>query len=144
MRQTQLIPYPSLPESFSVSLCRTSGFESYRSPFTTLKICTVLGLFIYFPLDHGHQETLCIVSLNFSLQKHSSLLINLSHVAPPVWPSPVTSSFPVDSGTVYHKFVVWLFASQQWTSFSHQDSVTWLFCWNFYPVKPCIVHILPK
>lgn len=71
-----------------------------RSPFTTLKIGTVLGLFTYFPIDHGHRETSCVVSLDFFCRSilPFGFLISLSCVTPPVWLSPVTSTFPVDSG----------------------------------------------
>lgn len=82
-----------------LSCCWAQRLLEHRSPFTMLKISTVLGSFIYFPWCDGHQGTLCTVSSGFLLQDYDSLcfFISIPHITAPVWPRPVTSSFTMHS-----------------------------------------------
>ena len=97
----------------SQSLLDPVALRVTGSPFTTLKICTVLGLFIHFPLDHGHEETLCMVSLDFFfLQKRSSLRFSRQPV------TCGTSCLPQPSNILFSSGFWGLFTTSLWFGYS--------------------------
>lgn len=156
MRQTQLIPHASLPESFSISHWWTQWLWESQVTFHHTEDVHSLGSIYLFPLVSWPPGNVvyivcsrflfvCLSFCRSILPFH--FLINLSHVGAPVWPSPVTSSFtntdcfPQVCGLIIHLPAVDILQPP--------GPVTSLFCWTFLSSQTLhsshsrhLVHIL--